>query len=137
MTELAAGRELDALIGKHIMGETQKTGIWAGEVSTRVATVDVVNGVVTLGRFEWPPYSTDIAAAWTVVEKLGPVIRNFGFMVSWNNFGYSPKWEAGWYEWSCEGPEGRFTAESQSVPYAICLAALKIVDVINEKGLKR
>ncbi len=66
-----------------------------------------------------PPYSTDIAAAWRIVEKL----RSSGIYL---HVGYN---------W-CDVYEGKYGSEIQtfgtgvltSAPLAICTAALKAVD---------
>jgi len=64
-------------------------------------------------------YSTDIAAAWQVVEKL----RSDGFEVELEGD------STGWHCLFLDYPEaGR--AEAQSPPLAICLAALEAAGVI-------
>lgn len=90
----------------------------------------------TINTREFPasprPYSTDIAAAWEVVEKMG-LWRGFDFIV-WRPTsdarGMKPEyiWEAGWYEVGYEGPETRAVGYADTAPHAICLAALKAVE---------
>lgn len=57
---LAAGRELDALIEERVFGHrfyrTETGSLWSTDLP---------------GYLFLPPYSTDLAAAWLVVEKLG------------------------------------------------------------------
>ncbi len=70
-------------------------------------------------------YSTDIAAAWTVVEKVGFLWHGFKFLVCcYQEHDMRLVWEAGWYEWGNEGPEGRATAVADTPAIAICRAAL-------------
>lgn len=66
------------------------------------------------------PYSTDIAAAWEVVEKLLGDCR--GHLMG----GISRGWEreGGPLMWCCTFP-GFKTAWADTAPMAICLAALK------------
>jgi hypothetical protein len=68
-----------------------------------------------------PAYSTSIADAWEVVEKLREW-HGFDFMV-WGRAG-STDWEAGWFEMDYDGPERRSAADAGTVPLAICRAAL-------------
>lgn len=96
--DFKAGRALDALVAEKVMGH--RPG---------------VNSVHA--------YSTEIAAAWMVVEKIG----------NWHEFTFAVikgvvQWEAGWYESGCEGLEQRASAVADTPPLAICLAALKTVE---------
>jgi hypothetical protein len=56
---LKAGREMDALIAERVFGVTE----------TRRA-VRTMNGPARRVSYNIPKYSTDIAAAWLVVEKM-------------------------------------------------------------------
>lgn len=68
-----------------------------------------------------PPYSTDISAAWKVVEKMQ---KNDWAIILDNMQDYLGNWQAHF-----EKDKFVETAESESVPHAICLAALKAVGV--------
>lgn len=109
------GRELDALIAEKVFGLPQST--WRDGEDHR--DEDGV-GVVVLG-VRPDPYSTDIAAAWTVVEKLD-LLRN-------HSFERSPD---GLYEigvlYSDDG-YWEVYGSAPTAPHAICLAALKAVGV--------
>lgn len=65
MSELKAGRDLDALIAEKVMGWTripkERETLWQSPTAG--------SWPVTLARI--PKYSTDIAAAWKVVNALG------------------------------------------------------------------
>ncbi len=86
---LEAGRDLDALVAEKVMGETC--------------------------LFTAPAYSTDIAAAWQVVDKLHALsfyleVGSAGWMARFANISATE-------------------ASAATAPLAICLAALKAVGV--------
>lgn len=112
--QLPAGRELDALIAEHVMG-------WQQVLTFTADTKE--------GQYEWidpdltsqalPHYSTDIAAAWLVVQK----IESFSLIAP-------GAWYAGGEyhnedRWCCE--TATTIAYGDTAPHAICLAALKAV----------
>lgn len=78
-----------------------------------------------------PRFSTDISAAWEVMEKikfLQPDPKDYGlkpghlqlFTVQFNGFG----WCVGWAPIGLDGNQ-TVEAEAETLPLAICLAALK------------
>ena len=96
-----AGRELDALVAEKVMG-------WKDPSPVFGLMEDVE------GNANFPPdYSTSIAAAWRVVEKWQGDItvdrRNEHFKVTF----YKPSYE--------------YEVWAETLPLAICLAALKAV----------
>jgi hypothetical protein len=106
---LKAGRALDALVAEKVM------------------ECRILDG--------WSP-STDIAAAWEVVEKLreredsirietreGP--QHNEWWVAIDQFVKDEEWAGGGYY----SAEKIFTAQSASLPLAICLASLQAVGV--------
>jgi hypothetical protein len=93
-----AGRELDALVAEKVMGRDM----------TRPAGFKHPIGM--------PHYSTDIAAAWEVVERLRAAGHWFDLRDIRGN-GY----------WASFGQE--MSAEGKTASLAICLAALKALDV--------
>jgi Phage ABA sandwich domain len=106
------GLDLDLLIAQRVMGI--KTEI--GEEVEAIHTIPHF-GRVTYGYLPLP-YSTDIAAAWEVVEKMKVGIKINGsvkgkFQVLLIN----------------ESGTDTFEGFSNTVPHAICLAALKAVGV--------
>lgn len=113
--EMQAGRELDALIAEKVMRFTQCTcncalepKMVAGFTACAVCGLDIPLA-----------YSTDIAAAWQVVEKL----NLFRYMVL--NKNADEKYIIRRYsEWLF--PDG-FTAAS-TAQLAICRAALKTIE---------
>lgn len=116
------GRELDALVAEKVMGWTlvadpradgqpmwvdaDKNAKWPAEPPDR------------WGKGIWRP-STDIAAAWELVEALGR--KFFGFALTRSEHGLYRA------EFSMRGVETDFRAPAVTAPLAICLAALRAV----------
>jgi hypothetical protein len=127
-------RELDFLIAEKVMGldlekymtmPPKPTGAYAKSRNPFVIE-------------EVPHYSTDIAAAWQVVEKVGPkIIKNeceYVFVIRFYEHGFGERgpigrhWEVGWFQFDYDQVDS-IEAKSECVPFAICLAALKAVGV--------
>ncbi len=69
-------------------------------------------------RITFPPYSTDMSAAWQIVEKLGPK-----FWFGLGDDTDDDKWNANFYNKS-----QHFSAfHCDTAQYAICMAALQAV----------
>lgn len=117
---IEAGRILDALIAERVMGWTfvsHNCYVPYGK-DTCGYNPSGKGGFHNDGRMPIPKYSTEIAAAWEVVEKLElavlPAIYD----------GY--KWAA------CTDAEGyyysdKFCSQADTAPLAICRAALEVV----------
>lgn len=89
-------REIDALVADHVMG---LSGPW---------------GATFLGGKPLPHYSTDIAAAWEVVEKVGDIKLE----------GY--RCVDGCFRWCVTTFDlDDIEIRADTAPMAICLAALK------------
>jgi hypothetical protein len=117
-----AGCELDALVAEKVMG-------WLGVVPEYM-DVDRTRWFVPSGvpsydvpREKVPAYSTDIAAAWTVVVELSRVGRSIGVFAESSG------------DYVCEIKDLDRTTdkyeyvawtESETAPHAICLAALDV-----------
>ena len=124
---LAAGRELDALVAEQVMGWTacdpaQESRPWeCGDERPSVRTgMGIPPG--ESDRNEIPHFSTDIAAAWEVVEKLdrdGHTMemdkRDAGWVVRFVDYSKDPILSM------------EITDTAPTAPLAICLAALKAV----------
>ncbi len=81
-----------------------------------------------------PCYSTDISAAWLVVAR----IEQLGWWVElWYGNGlYGPKKRAGCTIGAYGDDDTKFEAMADTMPYAICMAALEAMGVsINEQSL--
>jgi hypothetical protein len=100
------GKELDALVAEKVMGKNHKESNFSNLFP------DV--------PLEYPPYSTDIAAAWEVVEKLKTVLKG-EFCISYAANGWTV-----FRDWHTDS-EG--LAYANELPHAICLAALRAVGV--------
>lgn len=115
-TQLPAGRELDALIAEKVMGGVSRHPEWYW---LRSGTAPEVPDLPTpKGRpaiFCGPGFSTDIAAAWNVVERLKARYR-FELV----HRGGDRPWVAVFGTW-------RATADT--APLAICRAALATVRI--------
>ncbi len=111
---------MDALVARKVMGLDPLTVDGDMQVFTwrREFLMAGDRFVVTdNGSESLPHYSTDIAAAWQVVEKMA----EGGLRLSLDRFGGDP-W---WAEFADEGWEQGAQATSATAPMAICLAALK------------
>lgn len=116
------GRELDAQVAEKVMGLPP-----AGEIGTS-------------DSWSCERYSTDIASAWTVVERIKdlepdgsqfPTITGGPpeFTIQYDR--RTGLWYAGWQafdEMTGVGGFSKITARSETAPHAICLVALKSVD---------
>jgi hypothetical protein len=124
------GRELDALIAVEVMDWIRSNEFWYDEERIEETRFESPDGETEDTAYGWgdecnyehlehlPPYSTSIAAAWKVVEKLMKGKRNVGV---WSEDG---KWEATIEEY--DGGLIEHTAVADTAPLAICLAALAV-----------
>lgn len=113
---MQAGRELDALVAKHVM---DLNPTWNIPNEDYFYTVNGSNNYL-------PYYSTSISGAWQVVEKLkGPDM--------WIGIDTTPDGRYRCMMLNKKGPDADFIADS--APRAICLAALKAVGVDIEKAV--
>lgn len=130
--KLEAGRELDKLVAEHVMEwriyegapapawmrETENGLEWVGFWPDEPNEEDYGWSFGLLGTAVFMP-STDIAAAWQVVEKL----RNDGYS-DYHEYGED---KTPW--WLFMKPDGHYDycAEAETDPLAICRAALLAV----------
>ena len=126
---MVAGRELNALVAKEVMGwERIQMKHPPGGVSwpTPPKGFDVPNN-----RFaSIPLYSTSIAAAWEVVEKL----RDSGLTVDICSDAVDEEWEVEVWRPEEENEYGQVRVATpgyaDTAPHAICLAALAAVGAL-------
>ena len=115
-----AGRELDARVATRVMGT---------EIP---AWLEVPDGLDTMTSLEIVPlYSTSIVAAWSIVDAMErrgywcemrtPFMEPGGDDGYWA--GFTPHSTSGW-----NGRPDHWT-QAESLPFAICLAALKACGV--------
>jgi hypothetical protein len=118
--ELKPGRELDALVAEKVMG--YKVTDWPTGKEFPITSAIAAGVLSEFQQSRIPSYSTDIAAAWQVVDKM----KSLGCFIKVHNCDHRGEWGC----W-CTHP-GRVLSESFAVedtaPHAICLAALKAVD---------
>lgn len=112
------GKELDILIATKIMG----LEYWPGRTDAVKATF--VNWGFDPKPCIPPEYSTDIAAAWKVVEKL-----NLFFQYELHR-DKSGRWQIGYGSDSAYFNE---VYEGHSAPHVICLAALDLKKEIENE----
>ena len=107
--ELQAGRELNAMVAEKVMGYKM----------TEVAGTKYVDGFSVQ---EPRPYSTDLMAAWEVVEKMQDYQKphQMGHPLHLKYHFWVEKWYAS---------IGASEALEDTVPLAICRAALKAMGV--------
>lgn len=125
---MQAGRELDALVAEQVMGWTKydwEQGDWDGPDNVTFFAI-YPNGLAVYyaGSYEpdaWFAPSTDIAAAWRVVEA----IQAKGVAVHIYHGSAPNSAEAPWYVQIDEPPNKYADSRSAlTAPHAICLAAL-------------
>jgi hypothetical protein len=120
--ELEAGREIDALVAERIMRWTRET-YW---VATGRGPHEERSGLFGPGGIrdvdQFPCYSTEIAAAWEVVERMGECgreMRIYHFSVDDEKWYYSVEFLP------------RFANTHtmvKSAPLAICRSALQAIE---------
>jgi hypothetical protein len=112
---MKAGRELDALIAEKVMGIEP----WPGRPGVFRAPI-VPPGVEPKPCLP-PEYSTDIAAAWKLVEKFTREEVKIDIRNSHSN-------KAQWTVIIAKSPKDAWDlTQADTAPLAICLAALKAV----------
>jgi len=121
--QLEAGFELNATIAVKVFGwkKVEVTGHnFSGFGYFRESRIYDI--------YELPNYSTDISAAWEVVEKMK---EHKGEWFALEYYPAEDSWEAGWkYDDYDTGPSWsifRNHATAKTLPLAICRAALKAV----------
>ncbi len=119
------GRELDALIAEKVMGIEPwpiQNPCWG----VKAFKAKFVPYGQEAKPCEAPSYSTDIAAAWKVVEKLQEY-NPFWEEDGWLSFQLSPAVGVNSKEWYANFGDSTTGAYGKTAPHAICLAALEAV----------
>jgi hypothetical protein len=130
---MPAGRELDALIAEKVMGFKWRTSKHSGyrylfpPGHRSNLFTDSIGNEPLYGDWDdcVPAYSTDIAAAWQVVEKLCADAHNFSF--DSGAFGPGSDWQNKIDKWTvCFDDYTTVEVHSYAptMPLAICRAAL-------------
>lgn len=124
------GRELDALVAKHVKGCENAPSIFYSDLDITKSYYCIVGSpaseevnVIEYIDGEWIQYSfnpsTDISAAWEVVERTG---EKFSWQIQKEGYYWN---EEGIWEVQCGGMGEMI--KSRPVPEAICKAALLAV----------
>lgn len=117
---MKSGRDLDALMAEKVMGWT--------DVNLNGSGIPPHFKHLTSHEL-YPNYSTDIAAAWEVVEKL---TSSEGIKLEIHPSNCFKEYEVGiTFEDKDGDAMGPFYFLEKTAPHAICLAALKAVDQTN------
>ena len=153
MSEEVAGREIDVLVAEKVMGLTIAHRDWPcytpPDGSTYEAAVEDDGGAVPWGgergpvyfrgtpyvdngtpESAWyepvPFYSTDIAAAWLVVERVATIDKGEPGGLEVAVIRYPDRWEC-----HIETNSAAFLCieEASTAPLAICLATLRAIEV--------
>lgn len=113
------GRELDALVAEKVMElknirklNTEAIKDFVYDRPNLITGLHVIEDLV-------PEYSTDIAAAWEVVERLAEYHGNKC------DLDYGEFLEG---LWTVRFGFGNDSCSAETAPHAICLAALKVVE---------
>lgn len=132
MADLPAGRELDALVAEKVFGKVfPPNGRYLDEPG-HLRYAGGVPGFNHLVNDVLPKYSTDIAAAWEVVERLTAEWGWWDMEFGWRTISEVERNEKGWTNWCITllGPDDDVEVffKAGSAAHAICLAALKAVN---------
>lgn len=122
---MKAGRDLDKLIAERIMGYRFCTlHPWAEDKFDGYIRCDECGDYAPY----WKPYSTDIAAAWKVVDSIS---IEWGISLT----GVGMVWRCLFGKRTDIGDGHKVEAEADTAPLAICLAALKAISTSTRKPL--
>ncbi len=121
---MKAGRELDALVAEKVMG-WKVLSHWDADGGIKHL---VDHNQCEVRPAEFKPYSTDISAAWEVVEKL----QSEGFHACVHRYVQkNPHWGAQFDKEDLDVICGPTQGAAPTAPHAICLAALKTVGALG------
>lgn len=126
--EMEAGQELDALVAERVMRQ-EPCEQWllfraGGILGPEWAKADTCNHANCYPLENAPHYSTNIAAAWEVIEKLNQMKLGWFSLEQFGEKGQGV-WRALIWSGNEEDSES-FFADANTVPLAICRAALYI-----------
>lgn len=121
-------RKLDRDVAMRIFGWTEKNGYIGCETFHKNVEkfVAEVQGFKRISQ-TIPPYSSDIAAAWTVVEKM---LDRFQVGITF----YDGRYECEINDLRDDKYYPEIYGHSKSAPHAICLAALRALKAVEAVG---
>lgn len=134
---MKAGRELDRLVAEKVMKQPKPPYVHTCHIQPIRDGIWVCHPYYERGdecAWEPIPFSTDIAAAWQVVERLCNWDVDDNMLIL---KGQGPDIEReppngkaqSWWDAEINGTWGKALAEAPTAPHAICLAALKAIGV--------
>ena len=117
------GRELDTVVAEKVMGMADVLSKAKDQKEYELIRRKISN---------CPEYSTDIAAAWDVIEKINSLNKSTrDFVLHREQCGNYPdlkwKWMA-WFRKDRMDENVDFNEWAETAPWAICLAALRVVE---------
>jgi len=123
-------RERDKVVA---MGAMDNKPLRFGDVLADCHDPDALGWLILTGDdtaefCHYPPsYTTDISAAWQVVEAVDPLMGNspWDFVLARTDGGWICNFHAEWFEQVADG------YEAPTAPLAICIAALRAKRVIE------
>jgi hypothetical protein len=126
--EMQAGREMDALIAEKVMGFTVKCILGRYQI----ALFNVGTGEKAPGIFKnLPYYSTNIVAAWNLLEHIKKSVKITVYEPNDTALDYVyMEWYGGQWDMVLgftPSEDERFYGTADTLPLAICRAALKVV----------
>lgn len=126
---MPAGDAMDALIAERVMGWSRwyenKKDLYPPEGSEENLGWTKKGGILIAAHI--PKYSSEIEAAWRVVEKVKGNSHQDLLTIQQEDM-HPGSWEVGWMEYlPYEGGCLKRSSVADTVPLAICRAALKAV----------
>lgn len=115
--ELAAGRALDAEVARRVFGCSPELDKWAAHEDYHCGCEGFPHNRETEGQTSLELYSTDIAAAWKVVERM--MAQGWGYELS----DMTDDWHSMLF--IHHDPDDGANAGGETPAEAICRAALK------------
>lgn len=125
MAEQRAGRRLDRAVGRRVMGchvRENSKGCYDLVVPGSYNRVDYVGRDGAWSGM--PAFSTEIAAAWTLVERL----HALGWVVEVTMDNGTGRYCRAWYMGDDGRPVEHESRDAATIPLAICRAALVCVE---------
>jgi hypothetical protein len=122
---MIAGRELDKMVAEKVMGNlTSDEPVWQRTYNLPDGLCETTRDRVL--RRTLPNYSTDIAAAWEVVNRIHADTKLVFQLAAPQQDYVNEKWRANFNKkwWLDESPY-YYEVDADTAPLAICLAALK------------
>ena len=139
MEDLQAGRGLDIRVAKEVLHyQVKMTRSWGrnffvlyGEAGQRVDDWHLLQTEEEAWKKATPHFSTDVAAAWQIVEHIVANKSGEFRLIHRQTYGPEPQFAAGFGKAPCEEPKYIL---GETGPLAICRAALKAVEAEKKAG---